>query len=104
MWRWLPVLLILLIPFYVITVVAMPGNVSIACGAENDTGRVTDRVGFCTEISFSQTRTYYFDMLRLPVYKLGINLHTANKTFLPLLLGGASVAYYLNNKNREAQR
>lgn len=98
--KWLPLLIILMIPTYVVMVYAMPGNVSIACGNANDTQRgVTDRVGFCTEISFSQTRSYYFDILRLPVYKLGLNLHLLNQTFIPLLLTAAGAAYYVGNKN-----
>lgn len=87
-------LILLLIPMYIITVLAMPQNISIVCDSANGTARgVTDKVGFCSRIGFDLTRSYYFGTLQLPVYKAGLNLHAVNKYFAPVILSLALLVW-----------
>lgn len=82
------------IPLYIGFVTALPGNFSLVCGGEEDvSGRVTDRVGFCTSVGFNLQRSYYGGVLRLPVYKLGLNLHLINKYFIPIVLVSSGLVW-----------
>lgn len=76
-----------LIPIYLLLLVSLPQNTSLVCDQANasETRGFTDKVGFCTQIGFSLVRPYYFGLMELPVYKLGINLHIVNKYFIPVL-------------------
>jgi hypothetical protein len=88
------VILFLMIPGYIITVFALPGNISTQCEPQVDpeTG-VTDQVGVCTEVSATVMREYYFGTLRLPVQTLGLNFDILNKSFIPVLLVSSIVLW-----------
>lgn len=84
------VFLLLMIPGYIVFVYSLPANISINCDTNKTPARgITDRVGFCSKISVSVVRQYYFGTLQLPVYRLGISFDLLNRSFLPALLASA---------------
>lgn len=86
--------LVLMIPMYILTVFALPGNISTQCDPQVDPERgVTDQVGVCTEVSATVMREYYFGTLRLPVHTLSINMDIINKSFIPVLLAGSLILW-----------
>lgn len=89
--------LLFLIPVYILAVHTLPANINSTCERDNQTAArgATDEVGFCTDIGFNVMRPYFFGMIELPVYRAGINLHWANKLFIPLLIGLALLVWKL---------
>jgi len=81
-------MLLALIPAYIVTVYAATPPATDDCGRQ---GAVPgEQVGVCTELSVDVIRGYYFDTIRLPVTRFGLNLDLLHRTFLPgiLLLAG----------------
>ncbi|MDY6777840.1 MAG: hypothetical protein SVU32_04180 [Candidatus Nanohaloarchaea archaeon] len=85
-------LVLLLIPAYIVAVYALPAPTNVSCGSGGDRGP-GEKVGFCTRISISHTRSYYFGILRLPVQRGGINLDLANRLFAPLVILAAAAVW-----------
>lgn len=89
------VLIVLLIPVYVVGVYSLPPTSTNTC--EDKSGKAVagkDKVGFCTEITVSVVRSYYFGLLRLPVQRMGINMDWAHRLFIPVLLGLAALVWW----------
>lgn len=86
-------LILLLIPLYLVGVYSLPPTFNSTCTTEGGEVR-GERVGFCTEISVSVIRPYYFGLLRLPVYRLGINFDWAHRLFIPVLVGLAGLVWW----------
>lgn len=77
--------ILLMIPLYVATVYALPGLTAGGCDLAGEPS-AQQEVGFCTQVSATVERGYYFDTITLPVYIFGIDFDILHKTFLPLLL------------------
>lgn len=77
--------ILMLIPFYIVAVMALPSNISTQCEPEVSPERgVTDQVGVCTEVSATVMRPYYFGTIRLPVHTLSLNMDLVNSSFVPI--------------------
>ncbi|MDY6788370.1 MAG: hypothetical protein SVV03_00235 [Candidatus Nanohaloarchaea archaeon] len=89
-------LILLLIPLYVMGVYALPSQVNSTCDGNSGKAKAAagEKVGFCTEISVSVMRPYYFDTIRLPVYRAGMNLDWAHRLFPPALLAAAALIWW----------
>lgn len=99
--HYLPLLLLLIIPLYVVTVYALPMTINVDC---NDAKGGTDQVGFCTEIGFDVQRSYYFGLLNLPVYRMGMNLDLLHRIVpaLTVLTSGGLLWYLRRDEEDEA--
>lgn len=96
---------LLLIPTYIVVVSAMPMTLTSTCdsGPKAKEAGTTDKVGFCETIGFSVQRSYYFGLLRLPVYRAGMNLDAVNQWFLPALLIAAGLVWKYPRRRRQAR-
>lgn len=86
MWKKLIIITLILglIPTYIIATYAAPSPSEDSC---NNTERIQgEQVGVCTEVSMNVIRGYYFDTVKLPVTRFGMNIDLLNQTFLPALL------------------
>ncbi len=90
------VLLLLLIPAYVVGVYSLPPTTSNTCEDKGGGGASVggDKVGFCTEISVSVMRPYYFGLLRLPVHRLGMSFDLAHRLFVPVTLALVGLVWW----------
>lgn len=99
-------IVLLMIPVYVAGIPALPDTVKSTCEPVNGlaAGGI-EKVGFCEEIGFAVQRSYYFGLLRLPVYKAGVSLDLLNRTFLPaLLIIAAAVLWRGRNTPETSER
>lgn len=102
--RFVPLLLAaLLIPAYALVATSLPMTVKKQCDTGKTKAGVTDKVGFCSKIGFDVSRSYYFGLLRLPVYRIGINLDLLHRTVpSALLLIGAAGTLWMRRQEQDS--
>lgn len=85
------VLVISLFPLYVLAVNSLPSDVSSKdCGTSKTSEK---RLGFCTDVSATVVRDYYYGTVQLKTTVLGVNIDALNKLIAPIIVFLASLTF-----------
>lgn len=96
--RVVPVLVLLIFPVYVSVVGVLPSDISFNACQPSAEG---ESVGFCTEVSATVQRSYYFGFVELPTRVLGVNIDSANRLIGPFALFLSALSYTFLNKDKK---
>ena len=90
------VMILGLLPAYIALVNTLPSDISFGgCGVEGSQG-ATENVGFCTEVSATVERSYYFGLVDLKTKALGANINPLTKLmpYIVLFLAAGSYRFF----------
>lgn len=90
-----PVLVLLIFPGYIFGVSALPSDISFTDCQPSVEG---ESVGFCTEVSATVQRSYYFGFVELPTRVLGANIDLVNGLIGYLTMFLSALSYTFLNK------